>query len=641
MMAGDTAPSNALLWKKVVLLVLLLGALWMLCNDDFSVLEALNRHEPSARIFRALLEVDLLVFGAAFSLYIWSRTIGVEMVAHLFFPDDAMMLLLGYDSSLQQWNPQHHQDENDLAEMRFETDDTGIHARHHHHRNDDTLVDVTDADADYESDGEIPAPRNIKRTRSEDDIVLDSQDGGHTRVPSTSSVLGAALDTLLLILVALFLFSLSAAGLKISHESSPNDDDQQDWTELVSRVAAPTFPLLLFVYLLAVMLFSKKRRAFWRVLSYTLAAPFYDVTFRDGFVGDVLTSSVRPLQDITFTIVYLLYGLQGWWSQSYYDTVDPANYVGGNETNSTHEALGAVENTRDDQTGNMELALLPVMEKSWVLHTILLPLCVVSPLWWRYLQNLRQTADFKQRWPYLGNAAKYFCAAQVAVFGVFYPEWQKSPYWLLAFCAATLYQIWWDVFMDWGLLERNKKKNGSFFSFSWQLRKERLFPNRWAYWSIALINFVLRFCWTLSFLPTRYLHPAGFLVKQNKFLVTPTIASAEIIRRTLWGLLRFEYEAVKINRTTHEFVLADGMEDSKPDNQDSIELTSMKIIHSGKGGDDDDHRTTFDNNDYETRIPSFSDMSSMNGIQILGELSMYAATFVALWLLAADHRGTL
>lgn len=70
---------------------------------------------------------------------------------------------------------------------------------------------------------------------------------------------------------------------------------------------------------------------------------------------------------------------------------------------------------------------------------------LVSPLWWRYLQNLRQSYDGKRRWPFLGNAAKYFCAAQVAVVGIFFPSQRRTAWWLCAFALATLYQVWWDV----------------------------------------------------------------------------------------------------------------------------------------------------------------------------------------------------
>jgi len=149
------------------------------------------------------------------------------------------------------------------------------------------------------------------------------------------------------------------------------------------------------------------------------------VTFRDGFIGDILTSTVRPLQDLAFTTFYILSGLQGWWTASY----------------SIDEAAGPVE-------------------RSWVVHTVILPACVVSPLWWRFLQNLRQSYDGRCRWPYLGNALKYFLAAEVALFGLFEPDAKQNVLWIGCFVGATLYQVWWDVFQDWALLEKNEDGSG-------------------------------------------------------------------------------------------------------------------------------------------------------------------------------------
>ena len=39
--------------------------------------------------------------------------------------------------------------------------------------------------------------------------------------------------------------------------------------------------------------------------------------YRDGFIGDVFTSTVRPLQDLAFTVFYIFSGLRGWWTQAY------------------------------------------------------------------------------------------------------------------------------------------------------------------------------------------------------------------------------------------------------------------------------------------------------------------------------------
>jgi len=254
---------------------------------------------------------------------------------------------------------------------------------------------------------------------------------------------------------------------------------------------------------------------------------------------------------------------------------------------------------------------------------------MLSPLWWRFLQNLRQTFDYRERWPYLGNALKYFCAAQVAMFGVFHPEQQKTFAWLTSFVVATLYQVWWDVFMDWGLLERNKK------SGRLQLRRRRLYSGRKFYWSICVVNVVLRFCWTLSFLPPRYLNAAGVLQEGFEgdfyFVLGPAIASAEIVRRTLWGLLRFEWEAIKElpdDGTDDGLSLSDKRKQQDTNDLGDLELSPMKMLAEGaKASTPLGSRLT-------------SDMSSMNNAQILGELCFYATAFATIGAVAAAHRGT-
>jgi len=500
---------------------MLFVAIWMLSTKDFGVLRALGQHEPSARIFRSLLELNLIMFGSAFSLYVWSRTIGTNHVARLFFEAE------DYESEVES----------------------------------SALLEDSPGDEDVGKSFGL----ELETTESE-----GNEDGIHRLssllVPKASTVLSAALDAQLVIFVALFLFCWSQSIEESSAFVS------------VSRIAAPTFPLLLFVYMVLFTTVPSKRRRFWEVVGITLGAPLYKITFRDGFVGDVLTSSVRPMQDMVFTIAYILYGLQGWWSQGY-----------------KHE----------DEPDEEASSVLPTLEKSWVLHTLLLPLCVVGPLWWRYLQNLRQVAEYRQRWPYMGNAFKYFVAAQVAVYGVFYPEWHDSPMYIACFVGATLYQIWWDVVMDWGLLARSKNESCGF-------RRFRLYKRPFVYSAIAIINAVLRFCWTLSFLPTRYLHPGGLLVREKGILVTPTIASAEIVRRTLWGLLRFEYEVAK-----------DSL-DGNRDNNGKIEMIDLRS--EGKQMD--------------SFVGESQDSAFRNDAHMFGELAIYAVAFLCPCLAAAAHRTT-
>jgi EXS family len=165
---------------------------------------------------------------------------------------------------------------------------------------------------------------------------------------------------------------------------------------------------------------------------------------------------VRPTQDIAFTVCYLLFGLRGWWSDHYIEnTVTSMNltttamnqYVDewSNVTSAMWSGGSSTSTSIGNNIGHSFLqaadARVPVMERSWILHTAILPACMISPLWWRFLQTLRQCYDTKQRWPYLGNAFKYFFAAQVAMIGVYHPSRQNNLSWIFSFVVATLYQV--------------------------------------------------------------------------------------------------------------------------------------------------------------------------------------------------------
>jgi hypothetical protein len=73
------------MWKRAACAAVLLLTLHMISDDSFSVFTALNRHEPSLRIFRSLLQVNLILWATALSLYVWSRTVSVSVLGDLFF----------------------------------------------------------------------------------------------------------------------------------------------------------------------------------------------------------------------------------------------------------------------------------------------------------------------------------------------------------------------------------------------------------------------------------------------------------------------------------------------------------------------------------------------------------------------------
>lgn len=504
--------------------------------------------------------------------------------------------------------------------------------------------------------------------------------------PSSTSVLGAALDITTFMCMFLIFFTISSAeggryidrkargGININPSSSSssynhitnetednNSNNEISYMKFVAKIAAPLFPITLFLLSTLLLIIPwRKRKVLWTIVSLTLGAPFYEVTFRDGFIGDILTSTVRPLQDLAYTVVFLFLGLQSWWDSQAYNNNDDS--VAGIDTSTS---------SLDD---------VP-LERSWLLHTFILPACTLSPLWWRFLQNLRQSFDHKQRWPYLGNAFKYMLAAEVAIFGIFDPSVKHHPVWILFFFCATLYQVWWDVFMDWGLLVWDEDEvtyqyyhsNGSgggngrkgfLWWWPYKLRSQRAYPHRWIYYTIFTLNFCLRFVGMLTLIPPVYLsRQTGLIVNtwydpDFQLFVGSLAASAEIFRRTIWALLRLEWEVIKTSPSlSSSMMMSSGTkmeESSKGEDDDLLDLleeeTDMKpmaIASSSSSGRNGGIRLGLFTSGNHTRprrrisLALLSDMSNLNSIQILSELCAWATIFTGIAIIAAAHREVL
>ena len=200
-------------WKKAALVPLLLLALWLLTDDEktfrnnphhLAVWTALNRHPPSWRVFRALLELTLLLFGAALSMHLWITTVGSQVVGTLLF--------------------QPPQEEQQKQQSRVPRTYQLLSAQEEEIDTLDLNEDLHDAD--YDSDGEVELlPRALEP-------------------PSASSICSAALDLLLLIMICLFLFTLSSAEGGRFIDGVP---DNSNPLQSMASVAAPIFPLLLFL----------------------------------------------------------------------------------------------------------------------------------------------------------------------------------------------------------------------------------------------------------------------------------------------------------------------------------------------------------------------------------------------------------
>jgi len=388
---------------------------------------------------------------------------------------------------------------------------------------------------------EVPLGRN---TGDEADDHSDNPDGLRTLnwaySPSGASVLGAALDVCLPVLLNFHLFISALNHPRYAEVQTPK-----------------IFPLMFLTGLTLRCIFPRgKRKRFWGSLVYTVFAPLFRVNFRDEIIGEVATSMARPIQDVVFAYFY-------------YFTV----------------IIYGVSNAAK------------ICEDSRFLHVIVLPTCAIFPLWLRFLQTLRQSRDAKRRWPYLGNSIKYFTAAMIVLYDMGHPT-RGGFWWAFAFFCAVLYQIWWDTFMDWELfvivpkpaksaaeqvsstcigpiassfVTSNTNRVSATLAFIVHvcssftrkycfcygdritLRSKRLYESKERYWAIFFVNAALRFCWMLSFIPAKHITASGEVVhsfsSDVQSYVGPVIASAEIVRRCLWGILRLELESIKLYRT--------------------------------------------------------------------------------------------
>jgi EXS family len=192
--------------------------------------------------------------------------------------------------------------------------------------------------------------------------------------PSGPAVFGAALDLSMPVLFNFHLFI-------------------EAFNHMGDSIATKTLPLIFLTVLIVRTCFPPKRRMrFWNTVSFIFKAPYQRSRFRDSYLGDVLTSLVRPCQDILFAL-------------SYYVTVIWGTVTGQHGLHRSGE----------------------ILQQSWLLMNVILPACAILPLWFKFLQTLRECYDTGKRWPHLGNAFKYMSASLVVLYGMTHPEDRRSP----------------------------------------------------------------------------------------------------------------------------------------------------------------------------------------------------------------------
>jgi hypothetical protein len=151
------------------------------------------------------------------------------------------------------------------------------------------------------------------------------------------------------------------------------------------------------------------------------------------------------------------------------------------------------------------------------------------PQFIRLTQNINRYYYTRICWPHIGNAIKYAIRFVNTSMGFFYERDKGTVrFYFRVFIGAisSLYNILWDIYIDWGLLRKNNK---------YYLLREKITYPRIVYYFAMIYDLLIRASWTWYFIPLR----SSLL--EWKSLLKDTL---EVIRRGLWALIRIENENV-------------------------------------------------------------------------------------------------
>ncbi|KAL3643896.1 hypothetical protein CASFOL_011828 [Castilleja foliolosa] len=287
----------------------------------------------------------------------------------------------------------------------------------------------------------------------------------------------------LLLASGLSVLAFAAVLANLDMEMDPDTQSFQTITELV--------PLGLVIVVLAItfcpfnIIYRSSRffliQSVWRCI----LAPLYMVTFSDFFLADQLTSQVQAIRSLQFYVCYY-----GW----------------GDFRRRSNKCLES-----------------NLYEKFYIAIAII-------PFLARFLQCLRRV--FEEKNVKQGfNGLKYFSTVVALVTRTMYSLRRQMLWRIMAASTSgitTIYNTYWDIVEDWGLLRKNAKNK-------W-LRDNLLISSKAVYFIAIVVNICLRLVWMqliLDFNETPFLH-------RNSMIAL--VACLEIFRRGVWNFFRLENE---------------------------------------------------------------------------------------------------
>ncbi|CAF2143785.1 BnaA02g29650D [Brassica napus] len=288
----------------------------------------------------------------------------------------------------------------------------------------------------------------------------------------------------LLLASALAVLTFGGAISNLDMEMDPRTKSFSVITELVPLGLLIFFMITLFCPLN--IIYRSSRYFFIGCAFRCLLSPLYKVILPDFFLADQLTTQVQTFRSLLFYVCYY-----GW---------------GGDFKKRTHTCY-----------------------ESDIYKELYLVVAII-PYWFRFAQCIRRLVEEKDKMNGL-NALKYLSTIlAVAARTIF--ETKRGTYWLTVAVTtstiATLFNTYWDIFRDWGLMNRNSKN-------PW-LRDKLLIPYKSIYFIAMVVNVVLRLAWMQTVLGIR---EAPFL---HRRALVAVVTILEIVRRGIWNFFRLENE---------------------------------------------------------------------------------------------------
>ncbi|WMV17402.1 hypothetical protein MTR67_010787 [Solanum verrucosum] len=287
----------------------------------------------------------------------------------------------------------------------------------------------------------------------------------------------------LLLASGLSFLALAAALSHLDMDMDPKTRKFETLTELIPLTLVIVLIIIIFCPLN--IIYRSSRFFLLRTAWHCLCAPLYKVTLPDFILADQLTSQVQAIRSLQFYVCY---------------------YVWGNFKTRSNKC----------QDSNVYKMLYIVV--------------AIIPFWSRFIQCLRRLFEEKDSMQGL-NGLKYFSTIVALVMRTLYSQ-KGGTFWKVMAASTsgvtTVANTYWDLVIDWGLLQRNSKN-------PW-LRDKLLVPHKIVYFVAIVLDIILRLVWmqlVLDIKELSFLHEKAFLA---------VVACLEILRRGIWNFFRLENE---------------------------------------------------------------------------------------------------